>query len=347
MVVTLESRIRRDCPPNMGWDHDGNQVTSEYCPTINRVHGCAWFVHVKDDAMKNVHFLISPIVVVVLAGCTVHHHHYNASSSAGPDSHPDTSPTVDQRLALIEELRGVQAAIAVTLENIHCSNVDGYLPKRAHFLHGQSQPVIKIEPHRGKLLQTDQELDIAIVGEGFLEIECPWNESVPTVYTRYGRLSLNDDGELVWRDKNGPRLTDQITVSPDAVAIQIGPDGTVLETDKDGSQAAVGQITLHRFEGQCGIRLIRNSYVHSDPEAKHISARPGEASLGVIRQGRLEKFVSDIDRDLHEMQMLGKWKNELVENLGLSAGQRYQLQHLPGDQDFFDQLAANARQHSN
>ena len=163
---------------------------------------------VKDDAMKISRLFAVPAVAFAVSGCTVHHHYYN--SSAGPETDPNAIQTIEERLALIAELEGVHAAIKATLDNISYDGANGYQPQRVTFKNEHNQPIIWIEFRHGGLIETNRDLDIAIVGNGFLEIEDPRDDTRDVAYTRNGRLALNDDRELVWGDKDGPRLTDRI-----------------------------------------------------------------------------------------------------------------------------------------
>ena len=74
----------------------------------------------------------------------------------------------------------------------------------------------------GSLQVTDQPLDIAIDGRGFLQIQQP---DGTIAYTRSGQLHLSGDGEIV--TASGLLLDPAITVPPDADQLTIGTDGIV------------------------------------------------------------------------------------------------------------------------
>src|SRR5688572_17341529 len=75
---------------------------------------------------------------------------------------------------------------------------------------------------QGSMTRTDNELDLAISGRGFLQVLTPAGE---TVYTRAGNLSTNDQGQLVTED--GYTLEPAITIPTDSTAIAISKDGQV------------------------------------------------------------------------------------------------------------------------
>jgi len=99
----------------------------------------------------------------------------------------------------------------------------------------------------GSALPTGRPLDVFIEGDGFIEVDILSEQGGGIGYTRAGNLFTNRDGDLVLGNSQGPRLTDGITLSDDALNITISADGTVTETLSDGSSSDVGQITLTTF----------------------------------------------------------------------------------------------------
>lgn len=75
---------------------------------------------------------------------------------------------------------------------------------------------------QGQLEQTDQALDLAIEGGGFIELMGPAGQ---TLLWRGGRLRILEDGTLA--SAGGLALRSSITVPSDALAVNIARDGTV------------------------------------------------------------------------------------------------------------------------
>ncbi|MGZ8214228.1 MAG: flagellar hook-basal body complex protein, partial [Methylosarcina sp.] len=75
---------------------------------------------------------------------------------------------------------------------------------------------------QGNIQQTENSLDVAINGRGFLQVMMP-NGDIN--YTRDGALKLDSTGQLV--TSGGLLLEPSITVPNDAISITIGRDGTV------------------------------------------------------------------------------------------------------------------------
>jgi len=100
----------------------------------------------------------------------------------------------------------------------------------------------------GELLNTGRNLDIAISGDGFLQVSLP-NGDIG--YTRDGSLQINANGEIV--TTTGYTIEPAITVPTDATSIDIGKDGGVNVTDAAGTSSVVGTLQLARFPNPSGL----------------------------------------------------------------------------------------------
>ena len=137
----------------------------------------------------------------------------------------------------------------------------------------------------GELVNTGRPLDIAIAGDGFLQVTLP-NGS--TRYTRDGALQINADGQLV--TSTGYSIEPAISIPTDASAIDIGKDGTVNVTDASGTQSVVGTLQLVRFPNACGLSSEGdNLYAQTDASGAPLTGTPGENGFGNIQASMLEK----------------------------------------------------------
>ena len=100
----------------------------------------------------------------------------------------------------------------------------------------------------GELQNTNRPLDIAILGDGFLQVTLP-NGDIR--YTRDGALQTNADGQLV--TTTGYSIEPAITIPVDAVSVSIEKDGGVNVTDPAGTTSVVGNIQLVRFPNPSGL----------------------------------------------------------------------------------------------
>jgi len=145
----------------------------------------------------------------------------------------------------------------------------------------------------GEYVNTKNELDIAIGGDGFYQILMPEGT---TGYTRAGNFNLDSQGRIVTAD--GFLLEPQISVPSDAVSISVGLDGTVTVLQAGETQATeVGTIELARFVNPSGLRNIgKNLYLPTEASGDAITGRAGENGLGYCEQGYLEMSnVSVVD----------------------------------------------------
>lgn len=145
----------------------------------------------------------------------------------------------------------------------------------------------------GEFQNTKNELDIAIVGQGFFKILLPDGE---TAYTRAGNFSLDGQGRIVTPD--GFLMEPEISIPSDATAISIAMDGTVsVMLAGDNEPSEVGTIELARFVNSAGLRSIgKNLYLPSDASGDDITGTPGQNGLGYLEQGYLEMSnVSVVD----------------------------------------------------
>jgi len=137
----------------------------------------------------------------------------------------------------------------------------------------------------GEMENTGRSLDIAISGDGFLQVTLPSGE---TRYTRDGALQGNANGQLV--TATGYSIEPAITIPTDATAIDIGKDGTVNVTDSSGTQSVVGNLQLVRFPNPTGLSSEGdNLFALTAASGSAVTGTPGSNGFGSIQSGMLEK----------------------------------------------------------
>ena len=137
----------------------------------------------------------------------------------------------------------------------------------------------------GEFQNTGRKLDIAIRGEGFLQVTLPNGD---TRYTLDGALQINAIGELV--TTTGYSIEPSISVPTDALAISIGKDGGVNVTDASGTQSVVGTIQLVRFPNPSGLSSEGdNLLAENEASGTPTTGAAGENGFGIIQSGFLEK----------------------------------------------------------
>ncbi|MBI3128947.1 MAG: flagellar basal-body rod protein FlgG [Candidatus Tectomicrobia bacterium] len=145
----------------------------------------------------------------------------------------------------------------------------------------------------GEFKRTDNELDLAVEGEGFFVITRPSGE---TAYTRSGAFKLDSTGRLVTSE--GFLLSPNITIPTTALKITVGTDGTVsVLTAGATTPTQAGQITLARFPNPGGLNSLgRNLFGETVASGAPTTGNPGVNGLGTLVQGFLENSnVSVVD----------------------------------------------------
>jgi flagellar basal-body rod protein FlgG len=134
----------------------------------------------------------------------------------------------------------------------------------------------------GAIENTGQPLDLAIVGDGFLQVRRPDGQ---IGLTRHGALRLNADRQLV--TVNGDRLQPpvEIPADVDVADVSIGPDGAVTGP----GNRALGQITLREVPAPAGLQDVGGS-VSIPTQASGAVRNAG----GTLQQGALERSNVDM-----------------------------------------------------
>lgn len=150
----------------------------------------------------------------------------------------------------------------------------------------------------GSLQVTDNALDVAVDGRGFLQILLP---DGTMGYTRNGQLHLNSDGQLV--NASGLLLQPVITVPEDAQTITIGTDGTVSAVIPGNPEPQIlGNIQLVDFINPGGLQATGgNLFLETASSGNPITGTPGQDGLGQLLQGNLENSNVDIVEEMVNM----------------------------------------------
>lgn len=151
---------------------------------------------------------------------------------------------------------------------------------------------------QGSLQVTEQPLDMAINGRGFLQVLLP---DGTISYTRDGQFQLNSNGDIV--TANGHPLEPAITVPDNTASITIGTDGTVTSLVRgDTAPTTIGNITTVDFINPQGLEAIGNNLFREtgssgDPQ----EGTPGLDGLGTLEQGMVESSNVEVVEELVNM----------------------------------------------
>ena len=138
---------------------------------------------------------------------------------------------------------------------------------------------------QGNFKETGNNLDVAIQGDGFFQVQLPDGR---IAYTRDGAFKIDANGSLVTSD--GYKIIPEITIPADTVQISIGTDGvvSVLEAGQTNMQQ-IGQIQIAKFINPAGLHSLgSNLYINTSASGDPITTTPGLDGTGETRQGFIE-----------------------------------------------------------
>ena len=139
---------------------------------------------------------------------------------------------------------------------------------------------------QGSVLRTENELDVAIRGEGFFRISLPDGR---TAYTRDGSFEIDANGTLVTVD--GYAVDPQITVPQNSQALTIARDGQVqVSIPGQTAPQTLGQIQLARFVNKAGLEAIGdNLFLETEASGEPQVGSPDDEGFGNLLQQHLEQ----------------------------------------------------------
>ena len=151
---------------------------------------------------------------------------------------------------------------------------------------------------QGTFSATGGDLDLAIEGQGYLEVVLP---SGLAAYTRDGALRRSAEGLIVTAD--GHTVAPGITIPPETRSLSINAAGEVWAYFADQTDPEqLGQITLTGFTNAKGLEAIgSNLFLESAASGPPLPGTPGVEGLGTLRQGYLEESSVDAVREVTEL----------------------------------------------
>lgn len=151
---------------------------------------------------------------------------------------------------------------------------------------------------QGSVSLTEKELDVAIRGEGFFEIELPDGR---TAYTRDGTFERDADGRIVTVD--GYVVQPEMTIPDEARSVTINNEGTVeIILEDDANPVELGRLTLTRFVNKGGLLPIgENLFVETAASGNPQVGNPADDGFGTLLQGYLEESNVDAVTEISDL----------------------------------------------
>jgi flagellar basal-body rod protein FlgG len=151
---------------------------------------------------------------------------------------------------------------------------------------------------QGALQQSASNLDVAIKGNGFFQVQLPDGS---TAYTRDGSFQLDAAGQIV--TAAGYTVQPGIAIPANASNVTIGQDGTVSALlPGQATPQALGQIQTASFVNPAGLdprggNLYGETAASGTPQA----GAPGTGALGALQQGFVEGSNVNVVEELVAM----------------------------------------------
>ena len=171
------------------------------------------------------------------------------------------------------------------------NSADGaVLPAGVQLGLGVRAAAVSMQVAQGTVTETGGSLDLAIEGQGYLEVTLPSGEPA---YTRDGALKRDGDGLIVTSD--GYTVVPDITIPEDARQISINADGEVYAYFDGQTEAQLlGPFNLVSFSNEKGLEALgSNLYRETEASGQPNVGQPGEDGRGTFRQGYLESSSVD------------------------------------------------------
>jgi flagellar basal-body rod protein FlgG len=162
---------------------------------------------------------------------------------------------------------------------------------------------VSATPHvwtQGDLNVTGQPLDLAISGNGFLEMLGP---SGRTLLWRGGALKVNEDGYLCAAD--GTLLKTMISVPQGATNLTISGNGAVsAQVDGSTQSRQLGQLDLVLAKDADGLADDGAGYYEASDPTDLSTVTPGEEGGGFLVQGAIEGGNVQLTNEMVTLMLL-------------------------------------------
>ena len=151
---------------------------------------------------------------------------------------------------------------------------------------------------QGSMQQTNNQLDVAIKGNGFFQVTMP---DGTIGYTRDGSFQVDAQGRLV--TASGLPVANGITVPTAATNVTIAADGSVSATlTTSPTPQTIGTLAIANFVNPAGLEPKgENLYAETAASGQPNGGTAGTNGLGTVMQGFLETSNVNVVQELVSM----------------------------------------------
>jgi flagellar basal-body rod protein FlgG len=148
---------------------------------------------------------------------------------------------------------------------------------------------------QGTVVQTNNQYDVAIEGNGFFVVQ---QADGTEAYTRSGTFQTDGNGRLVTPE--GLPIEPPITIPTNASSISISSTGKVTATvSGETDPVELGDLTIANFINPTGLRAMGHNLFTVTPASGDAQiGSPGEDGRGTLMQGSTEKANVDVVEEM-------------------------------------------------
>ena len=151
---------------------------------------------------------------------------------------------------------------------------------------------------QGGLIQTENQLDLAIEGRGYFVVNRPDGSQA---FTRDGNFQLSAQGQLV--TLNGYEVEPAIVVPELTRQVEINQFGVVMAyVENNPNPAALGQLNFATFLNEAGLKPVGDNLMEqTSASGEAVQSTPGTPGVGITRQGYLEQSNVNIIQQITDL----------------------------------------------
>jgi flagellar basal-body rod protein FlgG len=172
------------------------------------------------------------------------------------------------------------------------------VPEGANIGLGVQTSAVRKLFEQGEISQTSNDLDVAIVGHGWLQVQ---GTDGTTLYTRAGSLNKDSTGRLVTIDGYG--VIPSITIPSNSTEVTIAEDGTVSARIGNAQTVTqLGQLQLALFANDAGLKPMGdNLFGVTEASGDAVVSTPTDTGYGYLKQGYLESSNVDSVKEITDL----------------------------------------------
>tara|TARA_R110002012_G_scaffold78878_2_gene200857 strand:- start:128 stop:913 length:786 start_codon:yes stop_codon:yes gene_type:complete len=151
---------------------------------------------------------------------------------------------------------------------------------------------------QGGLIQTENQLDLAIEGRGYFTVNRPDGTQA---FTRDGNFQLSAEGQLV--TLSGYEVEPAIIVPELTRQVEINQEGVVMAyVENDPEPVELGQLNFATFLNEAGLKPVGDNLMEQTAASgEPVQNVPGTPGVGITRQGYLEQSNVNIIQQITDL----------------------------------------------